>query len=71
MPGLGSMWNFLWIYLIASYPLMGWLFFRWLRIIMSMKFLIILLLRVYVILDSKVDTASKCINALEYNSMCL
>ena len=37
---------------------------------MSMKFLIILLLRVYVILDSKVDTASKCINALEYNSMC-
>lgn len=70
-PGLGSMWNFLWRYLITSYPLMGWLFFRCLRIIISMKFWIILRLRVYAVLDSKVKTVSKCIYVLEYNSMCL
>jgi hypothetical protein len=65
------MWNFLWRYLITSYPLMEWLFFRCLRIIMSMKFWIILRLRVYAVLDSKVKTVSKYIYVLEYNSMCL
>ena len=70
-PALGSMWNFLWRYLIASYPLMGWLPFTCLRIIMSMKFWIILRLRAYVVLDSNVKTVSKCIYVLEYNSMCL
>lgn len=61
MPGLGSMWNFLWRYLITSYPLMGWLFFRCLRIIMSMKFWIILRLRVYAVFDSKLSPKSKVI----------
>lgn len=69
-PALGSMWNFLWRYLIASYPLMGWLFFRCLRIMMSMKFWMILRLRVDV-LDSKVNTESEGIYVLEYNSMSL
>jgi len=54
-----------------SYPLMGWLFFRCLRIIMSMKFWIILRLMVCAVLDSKVDTGSKVLYVLEYNSMCL
>lgn len=70
-PALGSMWNFLWRYLIASYPLMGWLFFRCLRIMMSMKFWIILRLRVDVVLASKVNTESEGIYVLEYNPMCL
>ena len=70
-PGLGSMWNFLWRYLITSYPLMGLLFFKCLRIIISMKFWIILRLRVYAVFDSKLSPKSKAINVLEYNSMCL
>jgi hypothetical protein len=65
------MWNFLWRYLITSYPLMGWLFFRCLRIIMSMKFWIILRLRVYAVFDSKLCPKLKVIYVLEYNSMCL
>ena len=71
MPELGNMWNFLWRYLMTSYPLMGWLFFKCLRIIMSMKFWIIRLLREYAVLDSKAKTVSKCIYVLEYNSMSL
>jgi len=71
VPALGSMWNFWWRCLITSYPLMGLLFFKYLRIIMSMKFWIIRRLRVYAVLDSKVKTVSKCIYVLEYNSMCL
>jgi hypothetical protein len=63
--------NFLWRYLITSYPLMGWLFFRCLRIIMSMKFWIILRLRVYAVFDSKLSPKLKVIYVLEYNSMCL
>jgi len=54
-----------------SYPLVRLLFFRCLRIIMSIKFWIILRLRAYAVLDSKVKTVSKCIYVLEYNSMCL
>jgi len=56
---------------MTSYPLMGWLFFRCLRIIMSMKFWIIRWLREYAVLDSKAKTVSKCIYVLEYNSMYL
>jgi len=71
VPELGNMWNFLWRYLMTSYPLMGWLFFKYLRIIMSMKFWIIRRLREYAALDSKAKTVSKCIYVLEYNSMSL
>ena len=71
MPELCSMWNFLLRYLIMSYPLMGQLSFKCLRIIMSMKFWIILRLSVYAVSDSSLDTVSKCIYVLEYNSMCL
>jgi hypothetical protein len=71
VPGLGSMWNFLWRYLMTSYPLMGWLFSMCLRIIMSMKSWIILRSKESAVLYSKVKTDSKCIYVLEYNSMCL
>jgi hypothetical protein len=47
--------------LITSYPFMGWLFFKCLRIIMSMKFCIIRRLREYAVLDSKAKTASESI----------
>jgi hypothetical protein len=65
------MWKFLCRYLITSYPLMGWLFFICLRIIMSMKFWIILRLRVYAALDSNAKTVSKVLYVLGYNCMCL
>lgn len=71
MPELGSMLNFLCRYLIMSYPLIGYLFFRCLSMIMSMKLWIILRLRVYAASDSSLDAVSKCIYVLEYNSMCL
>ena len=71
MARFGSKWSFLWRYLIASYPLIGWLFFRCLRIIMSMKFWIVLRLRAHIMLHSRVDTVSKCISVLEYGFMCL
>lgn len=71
MPELGSMWNFLCRYLMTPYPFMEWLFFKCLRIIMSMKFWIIRRLRESAVLDFKVKTDSKCVNVLEYNSMCL
>lgn len=70
MPELGSMWNDLWRYLITSYPLMGWLFFRCFRIMMSIKFCMILSSRECAGLDSKVDPVSKIIYLLEYNTMC-
>jgi hypothetical protein len=65
------MWKFLCRYLITSYPLMGWLFFRCLRIIMSMKSWIILRLKEYAILDSKATTVSKVLYVLEYKFVCL
>lgn len=71
MPALESMWNFWWRCLITSYPLRGWLFFKCLRIIISMKFCIIRRLREYAVLDSKAKTTSKCIYVLEYNTMSL
>ena len=42
-----------------------------LRIIVSIKFWIVLRSRVHAVLDSKADTVSKCISALEYNLVCL
>lgn len=71
MPGLVSKWNFRCRSLMTSYPLMEWLFFKCFRIITSMKFLIILRVRAYAILDSTFDTGSKSIYLLEYNSVCL
>lgn len=71
MPGLGSMWNFLCKYLITSYPLDELLFLSCLRIIMSMKSWITLRLREHNVLDSNVDTVSKVLYVLEYNTVCL
>lgn len=71
MPGLGSMWNFLWRYLITSYPLIGWLIFSCRRMIMSRKFWIILRLKVCAVLDSMLDTVSKVLYVLAYNCVCL
>lgn len=62
MPELGSMWNFLWRYLITSCLLTGWPFSMCFRIIVSMKFWIIRRLIAYAVLDPKVKTVSKCIN---------
>lgn len=65
------MWNFLWRNLITSYPLVDWFLHMCLRITMSIKFSIILLLKAWAVLYSKFDTGSKCIYLLEYNPMCL
>ena len=56
--------NFLWKCPMTSYPLVRGLFFRCLRIIMSMKFWIVLLLNVATVLDSKVDAVSKVLYLL-------
>jgi len=71
VPALSRMLNFLWKYPMTSYPLVSEVFFMCLRIIMSMKFWIVLRLNVATVLDSKVNTVSKVLYVLEYNSMCL
>ena len=38
---------------------------------MSIKFWIVLRLRAHAVLDSEVDTVSKCISVLEYSFVCL
>jgi len=57
--------NFLWKYSMMSYPLVRGLFFKCLRIIMSMKFWIVLRLNVATVVDSKMDTVSKVLYVLE------
>lgn len=71
MPGLSSRRKRLCRNLITSYPLIGRLFLRCLRIIMSKKSWTTLRLKVCVVSDSTLDTGSKVLYVLGYNAMCL